>query len=121
MRTPPNTQAEAVQLLQEMSMASDEALAIVRDLPDLVAALRAIASPGAGPLSRIRDRVGRYLAGASMVGSLGVGNWLDGARRMEAPASQAAVSAASKVWCRSGRSVGELMGMMPKTSVEEYP
>lgn len=106
-------QAEAVQLLQELSLASDEALARVRDLPNLVPALSAIAYPGIGPLGLLRGRIGRSLgnvgglAGGGVVGDgggnggggdgAGVGRVGAAQRRKEAAVAEAAVSGASKV------------------------
>lgn len=93
----PPAQAEAVQLLQELSMASEEALALTRELPDLVPALRAIASPGTGPLGRVRERIVRSQVGAGVLSGLGVGEWAERGRRAGTAAPSAAVSAASKV------------------------
>ncbi|CAN0423139.1 unnamed protein product, partial [Ectocarpus fasciculatus] len=107
------TQAEAVQLLQELSLASNDALARVRDLPNLVPALSAIAYPGIGPLGLLRGRIGRSLGnvGGLAGGSGGRGGGGDGGggdggggggvgaaqRRTEAAVAEAAVSGASKL------------------------
>lgn len=88
-------QAEAVQLLQELSLASEDALSKIRDLPNLVPALSSIAYPGTGPLGVLRDRIGRSFGGVS---SMAVGGGRGGAlRHTEAAIAAAAVSGASKV------------------------
>lgn len=80
-----------MQLLQELSLASDEVLSKVRELPNLIPALSAIAYPGSGPLGTLRDKIGRSLGGA------GGGGRADAARRVEEAVSAQAVSGASKV------------------------
>lgn len=81
-----------MQLLQELSLASDEALSKVRELPNLIPALSAIAYPGSGPLGALRDKIGRSLGGASS------GGRADATRRVEEAISAQAVSGASKVF-----------------------
>lgn len=80
---------EAVQLLQELSLASEQALAIVRHLPNLVPALSAIAYPGSSALGQLRDRIGRSLPRGGGRG--------DASRRTEVAVAAGAGAAASKV------------------------
>ena len=93
-------QAEAVQVLQELSLASDEALSEVRELPNLIPALSSIVSPRSGLLGTLKDKIGRSLGG--MNGFTGSGGRADAARRMEKAVSAQAVSAAAKV-CATAR------------------
>lgn len=100
------TKAEAVQLLQELSLASEEAFDLVKKLPNLIPALSAIAHPSTGLLGRLRGRIGRSLGA---VGGVAGRDRVDAARHAEALVAEAAVAGASKVrgyvwmcvWCRS--------------------
>lgn len=102
-----------MQLLQELSLASEDALTRIRQLPNLVPALSAIAFPGTGPLGLLRGRIGRSLGnvggiaggggeggegdGGSNREDVGVGVGAAQQRRVEAAAAEDAVSGASKV------------------------
>lgn len=95
-----------MQLLQELSLASDEALAMIKELPNLIPALSGIAHPATGLLGRLRGRIGRSLG--NVASGVGGGERADAARRAEALVAAAAVSGASKVSVRSNRFKGLL-------------
>ncbi|CAN0042374.1 unnamed protein product, partial [Laminaria digitata] len=80
--------------MQELALASEEALEIVRHLPNLIPALSAFAYPGMGPLGVLRDRIGRTFGG---VGGRGGGEGGGTVRRIEASVMAATVSGASKL------------------------